>query len=166
MLNNTEVFTYTQVPVSPATTPLPAIMEFEGMFYSSFTGQGVVGLRNPFGIVANNGNLYVSDVDSNQVLQLNGETNSLNILNFDTITVSSRINAASNVALNAPRGLAFDGYNHLYIADTGNQRIVQADVTFGLGLIFGSSGTYAPGGGSALNAPYAVAVDQPLPRRF
>ncbi len=158
-------FTYTEVLTSRANGPSPAIVQFDGSASSVFHGQGVVALKFPWGVVNNSGSLIVADRDGNQLLQLDGQGSSNGIINFDTITVASRLNSFNNIALNAPRGLAADGYSNLYIADTGNQRIIQNSNFIRLGL-FSSSPTYTPSGGSALNAPYAVAVDPPEPPRF
>ena len=160
-----DTFTYTEVLTRRANAPSPAVVQFDGTASSVFNGQGVVALKFPWGVVSNSGSLIVSDRDGNQLLQLDGQSDSNRILNFDTITIAGRLDSFNNIALNAPRGLAADGYSNLYIADTGNQRIIQNSNFFRLGL-FSSSPSYTPSGGSALNAPYAVAVDPPEPPRF
>ena len=45
---------------------------------------------------------------------------------------------SSNGQFNFPRGVAFDSYNHLYVADTGNHRVQQFDINGNYLLRFGS----------------------------
>lgn len=158
-------FTYTEVLTRRANAPAPAIVQFDGSASSVFNGRGVVALKFPWGVVNNSNSLIVSDRDGNQLLQLDGQSSGSGSLDFDTITIASRLDTFNNIALNAPRGLAADGYSNLYIADTGNRRIIQNSNFARLGL-FSFSPTYSPSGGSALSAPYGVAVDPPEPPRF
>ena len=77
-------FTYTENPPGGSTMFSPAVIQFDGAVSSAFNGQGVVALRFPWGVVNNSGSLIVADRDGNQLLQLDGQSGSNGILNFDT----------------------------------------------------------------------------------
>lgn len=62
--------------------------------------------------------------------------------------------------LNVPQGLAIDGYGNLYIADTGNNRILQAhlyNATYSQNIVYVPSSTAFDG--SALNGPMGMGLD-------
>lgn len=66
--------------------------------------------------------------------------------------------------IDSPQGLALDSSNHLYIADTHNNRIRQLDLASGLittvaGGDAGFSGDDGPATAALLNQPTAIAVD-------
>ena len=85
------------------------------------------------------------------------------LINGQTLTSSPLVPAGATfggATLSGPMGLAIDGYTNLYIADTGNNRIVQAH-TFGASatdnIVYVPSGTLF--GGTRLSGPTGLAVD-------
>ena len=58
-------------------------------------------------------------------------------------------------ALNQPTGLAVDEFDHLWVADTGNNRVVQFDSEFNFVSVIGDSR-----GDGRLNRPRGVFVDR------
>ncbi len=72
---------------------------------------------------------------------------------------------ATSAQLNAPFGVALDSAGHLYIADTGNQRIRKVDAETGIITTvagngsFGFSGDGGPATSAQLNNPVGVALD-------
>lgn len=73
---------------------------------------------------------------------------------FPVYYSGTRIQLASDItpALSNPSGLAVDLAGNLYIADTGNSRIVKVSAA-------GTTSTFSLTGISALNSPHQVAVD-------
>ena len=72
--------------------------------------------------------------------------------------------AAINASLRNPRGVAFDGFGNLYIADSGNNRIRAVNTNGVITTVAGNgSATYAGDGGAATNAslraPSSIAFD-------
>src|SRR5215469_12772298 len=135
-------------------------------------------------------NLYVADNGNDRVLEYitpltasatagSGDTVADLVIgqgaggnNFTGIVCNINNTSRSATSLCGPRGVAVDGNNHLYVADGGNNRVleyteaanpptnVMANKVFGQSGSF-TSGTSNNGGISAdsLAAPYAVAVD-------
>jgi len=72
---------------------------------------------------------------------------------------------ATSAQLNAPFGVALDSAGHLYIADTGNQRIRKVDAETGIITTvagngsFGFSGDGGPATSAQLKNPFSVAPD-------
>ena len=72
--------------------------------------------------------------------------------------------AAINASLRNPRGVAFDGFGNLYIADSGNNRIRAVNTNGVITTVAGNgSATFAGDGGAATNAslraPSSIAFD-------
>ena len=80
---------------------------------------------------------------------------------------------ATSAALNSPQGLAIDGNNNLFVADSGNNRIRRVDFATGtistvagsgnqyngVGFFGGFSGDNGPATSALMNFPVGVAVD-------
>ena len=103
-----------------------------GPQYSAPQGIGVKGFTSPVGLAANplTGDLYVADFGNNRVVRfLSPFANPSRIEpdavfgqpNFNTHTAG----APSSTSLNQPRAVAFDSSGNLWVADTGNHRVVR-----------------------------------------
>jgi sugar lactone lactonase YvrE len=110
------------------------------------------GLSAPRGVAVDGaGNIFVADTGNNQIVEIPvvGGTPS-------TAAQVIAIPAGTSVAghtLNAPEAVTVDGAGNLYIADTGNQRVVY--VPFDSVL----APSRAQALGSGFNAPSAIALD-------
>ncbi len=81
------------------------------------------GFKSPTGVAVDaGGNVYVADTGNNQIVKVpfvNGTLKS----SAQSVLVSSTTSLAGS-KLNAPSGLSVDSGENLYIADTGNNRVV------------------------------------------
>ena len=117
-------------------------------FFSDWPGEPS-GFDRPVDVAADReGWVAVSDAGRNRVVYLQNVANQLHFIRYLDLAETGR-------PLNSPSGLALEG-GRLYIADTGNDRIVitNLDGEF-LGTIVRS------GGGGALIRPFDVAVIEP-----
>ncbi len=120
-----------------------------GPQYSNPLGIGVKGFNTPTGIAVDptTGNLYVADTGNNRVLRFPSPFANPTRAEPDAVYGQSSFSvntaATTSTGLNAPRGVAFDSAGNLWIADTGNHRIVRYPA-------------------SALNNPTQPAADQVL----
>ena len=140
---------------------------------SSFSGDGgpaaAASLSRPHGLaVDSSGNIYVADTANNRIRQVTPDGNIQTIAGNDGPTSDSSPCTVSGAnILNAPEAVAADAAGNLYIADTGNHRLMKlaADGTLILFAGTGHAGfQFTPPGVPAnsipLNAPRAVGVDQ------
>ncbi len=133
---------------------------------SGSSGEGVLAttatLNKPTGIAIDaNGTIYFSDTGNNMIRKITGGI-------ISTALTSAPLPSSSpnppQVALNAPQGLSFDSLGTLYIADTGNHRIVRfitglaASTVVGTGEL-GVSGDNGAATSARLNFPQDVATD-------
>ena len=151
-----------------------------GPQYSGLLGIGAKGFNGPLGLSVDplTGNLYVADINNNRVLRFLSPFANLTRIepdavygqpNFTTRTAS----AASSTSLNQPRAVAFDSSGNLWVADSGNHRVLRfsaavlnsqtqpaADTVIGQKDFFGSSAN--AGGqvsGAGFDTPNALAFD-------
>jgi sugar lactone lactonase YvrE len=114
---------------------------------SASTTFGGTALSSPMGIAVDGyTNIYVADTGNSRIVEAHqfGATETDNVVYIpSTVTFGS-------VKLKSPTGLAVDQNQNLYIADTGNNRIVEYSST-GVASVIGT-------GSIALSSPYAVAV--------
>lgn len=115
-----------------------------------------VSFVNPVDVVLDGAN-------SAYVLDSGRGTPILTKLPSDTMIPSTVIPANATVAglaLSSPQGLAIDGYANLYVADTGNNRILQArqnNAQYSDNIVYVSAMTTF--GGMMLNAPMGMGLD-------
>jgi uncharacterized protein (TIGR03663 family) len=141
----------------------------DGQFIRSLGGFGSESgrLYEPRGVaVDSEGNVYVADTWNARVVKFDPEGRALATWGsgdqdlgdgrMATITDGTQAgNDAAPLGFFGPRGLALDAQGNLYIADTGNKRIVVTDREGAFLYQFGYAGS-EPG---AFNEPTGVAVD-------
>jgi len=75
------------------------------------------------------GNLYVADTNNNRILRFAAPFSNLNRVEPDAVygqaTFGSNAAATTNTGLKEPSGLAFDAAGNLWVADTGNHRVLR-----------------------------------------
>ena len=113
-------------------------------FSSSGSASGAAGLSNPLGVaVDSHGNLYVADTNNNRVLEYNtpvaGCGGNLPCVAGPAAVVFGQLADFSSTSCNfaaisgtpsadslcGPDGVALDSHNNLYIADSGNNRVLE-----------------------------------------
>jgi sugar lactone lactonase YvrE len=97
------------------------------------------------------GNLYVADSTNNQIVEIPNVGGSL--IPASQVTLVANTAAFAGTTLNNPTGLAVSPGGTLYIADTGNNRVVT--YVLGSSAVPGSTGVRVTG----LNSPMGIAVD-------
>ena len=113
--------------------PPALVLGQRGPEYSIPLGIGAKGLNGPMGLAvdAATGNLYVADVGNNRVVRFPAPFDNPGRIepdavygqpNFTTRTAGSPV---SNTSMNQPRGVAFDSAGNLWVADTGNHRVLR-----------------------------------------
>jgi sugar lactone lactonase YvrE len=109
-------------------------------------------LNSPQGVAVDSvGNVFVADSGNNRIVEIpvvNGtpSTASQSVLISDSASLGGQ-------TLNAPEGIAIDGFGNLYVADTGNKRVVY------LPYMEGWNSGLAQSLGSNMSAPSAVSLD-------
>jgi uncharacterized protein (TIGR03437 family) len=105
-----------------------------GFQYSLPLGIGAKGLVSPTGMAVDpaTGNLYVADFGNNRVVRFLNPFATPSRVEPDAVYGqanfsgrSANTGGISNNSLNAPRSVAFDPAGNLWIADTGNHRILR-----------------------------------------
>jgi uncharacterized protein (TIGR03437 family) len=143
-------------------------------------GIGTKGFLSPIGLAVNllNGDLYVADYGDNRVLRFlspfanPSRTEPDAVLGQPNFT-SRTAGAASPTTLNQPRGVAFDPSGNLWVADSGNHRVLRypasalnggispaADTVIGQSDFFGSAANSgASVSASGFDTPTALTFD-------
>jgi len=111
----------------------------------------------------NPADVVLDAANSAYVLDSGANTPILTKLPYDTMIPSVVIPSATivgDIAMFRPQGIAIDGYGNLYIADTGNNRIVQARTN---NAQYSQNTVYVPSlllfGGNSLNGPTGMGLD-------
>ncbi len=111
-------------------------------FGSGVQGSADTDLSSPTDVaVAFNGNVFVTELGSHEVTEFEADGDFVR-------------RWGGSAQLNAPRGIVTDS-SHLWIADTGNNRIVRYDMDGTDPVPFGSFGS----GPGELNQPYGLAIE-------
>ena len=117
-----------------------------GPQYSNPQGIGIKGFTTPLGLAVDptTGNLYVADVGNNRILRFPAPFANPSRIEPDVVygqaTFSTRASGTTSTTLNQPRAVACDSAGNLWVADTGNHRVVRF-------------------GAASLNSPAPVAAD-------
>jgi sugar lactone lactonase YvrE len=136
-----------------------------GSFTTGLINITATGLNHPNAVaVDSSGNLYVADYGDNRVLYyLAGSTTATGVYGQGG-DFTTRTTGTSATALNTPSSLALDGSGNLYVADTGNNRVLffPAGSTTAT-RVYGQSGSFTTNtagvSATALNGPAGVALD-------
>ena len=111
------------------------------------------------------GNTFIADTANNQVREIVAASGTIvAVAGTGSAGSSGDGGPATQATRNAPAGVAVDGADNLYIADTGNHRIRLVSAATGLVSTYAGTGTaeYSGDGGLAsaaqINAPAAIAV--------
>lgn len=96
-------------------------------------GIGIRGFNGPLGLAVDpgNGNLYVTDFTNNRILRFPNPFANVSRVEPDAVlgqasfTPPTGTAAPSRSSLNRPRAIAFDAQRNLWVADTGNHRVLR-----------------------------------------
>jgi len=110
------------------------------------------GLNAPTGVAVDGaGNVYVADTGNSQIVEIPVVNGAISTA-AQTILISSSTTVAG-AKLSKPAGIAVDSLGNLYIADSGNKRVVF------LPYVGGSDISFAHTLGSGMSSPSAITVD-------
>jgi len=175
---NSRVLGWTDTAAYQIGDPPAVVLGQAGPQFTNGLGNRSVGAPVGLAVDPATGHLYVADALNNRILRFPAPFSNLTNFVPDAVigqadfTTTGAGNSAS--ALNQPRGMVFDAAGNLWVADTGNNRVVrfpapvldgrsspQADLVVGQ-KDFGFSAANAGGNISAsgLNSPRAIAFDQ------
>lgn len=143
-----------------------------GSTVQGFAGDGgpatAAELDTPRGVALDSaGNIYIADTHNHRIRCVDAATQHIRTLaGTGLATFSGDGDAATKASLNGPLGLALDAGGHLYIADSGNQRLRMVDLASGLiSTVAGTgqqgfSGDNGPALAATFNEPSGLAADQ------
>ncbi|MGB6688000.1 MAG: hypothetical protein WBE76_09175 [Terracidiphilus sp.] len=147
---------------------------------SIFAGTGTAGtfiagaatsskLSSPVAVAADSsGNIYIADSGDHAVARVNtsGTLSYFAGTGTSGSTNDNNGSAATSAKLNSPSGLAVDSNNNVYIADSGNDTVLEVAASTGdIAIVAGTNGSagFSGDGGAAtsakLHAPKGVGVD-------
>ena len=110
------------------------------------------------------GNLYFGDFGNNRIRRVSTSGTIITVAGTGAAGFSGDNGPATSAALNQPRSLAFDAAGHLYIADSGNDRVRMVDGSGTITTVAGTgttglSGDGGPATSAQLNFPIGLAFD-------
>lgn len=110
-------------------------------------------------VVSGAGNLVFANTSANSIQAINSLGSAATTLSFSS-PATSPLHPTASAALNSPSGVAKDGLGNLFIADSGNNRVLVYHPGNGADLAVGSYYFYQlPTPGTTLNNPTALATD-------
>jgi len=142
------------VTVMPFATMIPSVVIPAG------TLVGGTAIFQPQGIAIDGyGNLYIADTGNNRILQ--ARTNNAQYAQTNIYVSTQQM--FGGTPLNGPTGMGLDAAGNLFIADTGNRRIVEYSLT-GVSSVVGITGTtlVAPTNVKVLPSGALVVADSTL----
>jgi hypothetical protein len=91
-------------------------------------------MNNPDGVAVDKSStphhLYVADTSNDRVLGWNNAASYTDGQPADWVAGQADFQSSGNNGLNAPQGVGVDGHGNLYIADTGNNRVLEYNAPF------------------------------------
>jgi uncharacterized protein (TIGR03437 family) len=140
-----------------------------GTGVAGYSGDGGAGakaqLNQPQGLTADaDGNVYIADSGNNRIRKLLPDGTLISIAGNGNASFYGDGGAANFASLHDPHGIYSAGGGHIYIADTGNQRIRELLPDGTITTVAGNGGQ-GPGGdggpatSAQLNLPTGVALD-------
>ncbi len=110
------------------------------------------------------GNVYIADTGNHRIRIVDAAGNIDTVAGSGAPGFDGDEGPATGALLNAPQGVAVDAAGNLYIADTGNHRILSVDAEGAIDTVAGTGiqgfdGDGGPAVEAQLNAPSGVAVD-------
>jgi uncharacterized protein (TIGR03437 family) len=159
--------------------PPAVVLAQPGPAYTNTMGIGPKGLNQPIGLAVDpaTGNLYVADNRNNRVLRFASPFANPAVVEPDAVIGQPGFTTfgagLSSSALNKPQALAFDSAGNLWVADTGNHRVLrfpstvldgrtspQADVVVGQkDFTTGAANHAGSVSASGFDAPVGIAFD-------
>ena len=181
---NNRVLEYPSASLS-SSGPSATLVVGQGSLTSGTAGTSGTALNDPNGIAFDSsGNLWVADTGNNRVVQfpyssLSGSGPAATIVIGQTSFTAGSPNGGGNInplGLNAPTNVAFDNWGELWVADTGNNRVLQYLPVYYGSFVNGQAANYVEGpaswntglpntydygsiGSSTLSAPKGLAFD-------
>ena len=132
---------------------------------ASFSGEDALAtsatLHFPSDVVLGpNGNMYFSDTDNHRVRRVDLSTGLINTVAGNGVAGNRGVGRpGTNTRLHSPEGLAFDSDGRLYIADTGNDRVLRLNVRSGVLRAIIDPASNSTSTVAFFNSPTALAVD-------
>ena len=178
--SNSRVLAWADVNSYQIGDPPALVLGQPGAQYSNPLGIGAKGFNGPTGLAVDpsNGNLYVADSGDHRVLRFPAPFSNPSRIEPDLLYGQASFNTrtaqpASASTLSLPRALTFDPSGNLWVADSGNNRIVRfaagilnssvppaADVVVGQKDFFTSTANQgSPISANGLDSPAGVTFD-------
>jgi uncharacterized protein (TIGR03437 family) len=130
--NNSRVLAWADVNSYQIGDPPSLVLGQPGPQFSNLLGIGAKGFNGPTGLTVDpsNGNLYVADSGNHRILRFPAPFSNQSRIEPDLLYgqpsfATRTVSAASPSTLNSPRALAFDTTGNLWVADTGNSRVIR-----------------------------------------
>jgi uncharacterized protein (TIGR03437 family) len=131
---NNRVLAWQDAPSSQMGDPATLVLGQPNSQLSGAFGIGAKGFNSPGGLAVDptNGNLYVADFGNNRVLRFPAPFANPSRIEPDAVYGQADLNSrnanpfgVTNNSMSQPRGLAFDAAGNLWVADSGNHRVLE-----------------------------------------